>query len=219
MTDISLISVSLLFQSLDLIGVAVFAATGALAASRNQLDPVAFMFFAAVTGLGGGTLRDVLLGITPVFWISDTRYVVVCVVVAVVIFLTGHLAESRYRLLLWADAVGMAGYSILGAAKALSHGASPLAAIIMGLMTASFGGILRDVIAGERSVILRKEIYITAAAVGAGLFVALVSLEAPYWISIICGTLVAFGLRAGALWFGWTLPSYKHPPAKTRSDE
>ena len=95
---------------LDYAGVAVFAATGALAASRKQLDIIGFLFLAAVTGTGGGTLRDVLLGHLPVFWVANPAYMLVCAAIGVIVFFTAHLVESRYRLLLWLDAVGLAAY-------------------------------------------------------------------------------------------------------------
>src|SRR5918994_3336799 len=103
---------------LDYAGVAVFAATGALAASRKQLDIIGFLFLASITGIGGGTFRDLILDV-PVFWIGNRTYVLVCAAVAVLIFFTAHFVESRYRLLLWLDAVGLAAYSVIGAAKGL----------------------------------------------------------------------------------------------------
>ncbi|MBB5754083.1 trimeric intracellular cation channel family protein [Prosthecomicrobium pneumaticum] len=198
---------------LDLVGVAVFAATGALAASRRQLDPVGFAFLAALTGVGGGTVRDLLLGRT-VFWIAQPTPVALCIAVAAAVFFTAHLVESRYRLLLWADAVGIAGYCVLGAARALEAAASPLAAILLGMVTATFGGILRDVLAGEPSVLMRKEIYVTATLAGAGLFVGLVEFGVPFWPAALAGAAACFLVRAGALHFGWTLPTYRSRPGR-----
>ena len=153
-------------QFLDYAGVAVFAATGALAASRKQLDIIGFIFLASLTGIGGGTFRDIVLGLTPVFWVQNSLYLAVCVVTAVVLYFIAPLVEYRYRLLLWLDAIGLASYCVMGAAKGLAAGAPPLAAIVTGMMTATFGGILRDVVSGEPSVILRREIYVTAALAG-----------------------------------------------------
>jgi uncharacterized membrane protein YeiH len=93
---------------LDYAGIALFAATGALAASRKQLDLIGFLFFAIVTGTGGGTVRDIILGRVPVFWVLNPFYIVICCIVGVVVFFTAHLLESRYRLLIWLDAVGLA---------------------------------------------------------------------------------------------------------------
>ncbi|GGE29681.1 membrane protein [Agaricicola taiwanensis] len=206
-----------MFQLLDYLGVAVFAATGALAASRKELDIVAFIFFAAATGLGGGTLRDLLIG-QPVFWIVDTHYLIVPLAAAVLIYLTAHLLESRYRALLWADAVGLASYAVMGSAKAMTAGVAAPAAIAMGIITATFGGIIRDVIAAEPSVMLRREVYVTAAFAGAATFVILVEVGSPFWIAAGCGAALAFLVRAGALLRGWMLPVYRRRPGRDPKD-
>ncbi|MFB2601642.1 trimeric intracellular cation channel family protein, partial [Rhizobium phaseoli] len=153
---------------LDYADIALFAATGALAASRKQLGLIGFLFFAMVTGTGGGTVRDIVLGRVPVFWVLNPAYILVCCIVGVIVFFTAHLLESRYRLLIWLDAIGLAAYCVLGAAKGLAATGSPTIAIVTGTLTATFGGILRDLMANEPSVLLRPEIYVTAARVGAG---------------------------------------------------
>jgi uncharacterized membrane protein YeiH len=192
----------------------VFAITGALAASRKELDLIGFAFLAAITGVGGGTLRDVILGATPVFWIREPEPVIACVVTAVVVYFGAPFVEYRYRALLWADAIGISGYCVMGAARALEAGASPFGAVVMGVMTASFGGIIRDMITGEPSVLLRKEIYITATMVGASLFVLGQWFGLPFWPSALVSAFCAFGVRAGALYFGWTLPTYRSRPGR-----
>ncbi len=203
-----------LLYGLDLLGVLVFALTGALAASRRQLDIVGFAFLAAVTGVGGGTVRDAILGATPVFWITQPAYVAVCVATAVATYFLAPFVEYRYRLLLWADAIGISGYCVLGASRALAVDASPFAAVVMGVITATVGGIIRDIIAGEPSVLLRKEVYVTATVVGAGLFVGATELGMPFWPAALLGAFSAFFVRAGALAFGWTLPSYRSRPGR-----
>ncbi len=205
--------VSILLQSLDYIGIAVFAATGALAASRKQLDIVAFIFFAAVTATGGGTLRDLLLNV-PVFWVRNPAYLAIPLGVAVLVYFTAHLFESRYRALLWADAIGLAAYTVVGAAKTLAVNASAADALALGILTATFGGVIRDVLAGEPSVILRRELYITCAFAGALVFVLLAGIGAPFWVGATLGFLVAFGVRAGALVRGWALPVYRARPGR-----
>jgi uncharacterized membrane protein YeiH len=207
-----------LVQFLDYAGVAVFAATGALAASRKQLDIIGFLFLASLTGIGGGTLRDIILGDTPVFWIRDSLYLAVCAAVAVVVYLAAPLVEYRYRLLLWLDAIGLSAYCVMGAAKGLAAGAPPLVAVVTGMMTATFGGILRDVISGEPSVLLRREIYVTAALAGAATYVVLELLSAPIAVSATAGTAIAFGIRGGALRYGWTLPGYRHRSGRPVED-
>lgn len=201
----------------DFAGIAVFAATGALAASRKQLDIVGFLFFAAITGIGGGTVRDLILG-APVFWIEDHTYVIVCAAVAVVIFLTAHRVEHRYIALLWLDAVGLAAYGVFGAWKGMALTGSPIIAVVMGVMTATFGGILRDLLASEPSVLLRPEIYVTAALVGATGFTLLTLAGAPLMAAALAGFLAAFLVRAGALRFGWSIPAYRGRPGRRPED-
>lgn len=203
---------------LDYAGIAVFAATGALAASRKQLDIIGFVFLAAVTGIGGGTLRDLILGQVPVFWVANPDYIVVTSVVAVIVFFTAHLVESRYRLLLWLDAIGLAAYSVLGAAKGLAATGSPTVAIVTGVLTATFGGILRDLLAGEPSVLLRPEIYLTAALAGAAVYTLAVGLGSPEVAAASLAVPAAFAVRGGALRFGWTFPTYRSRPGRRPED-
>ncbi|KAA0699040.1 trimeric intracellular cation channel family protein [Neorhizobium sp. P12A] len=207
-----------LLAFLDYAGVAVFAATGALSASRKELDLIGFLFLAAVTGIGGGTLRDLVLGRVPVFWVLNPTYILVCVVAGVIVFFTAHLFESRYRLLIWLDAIGLSAYCVMGAAKGLAATGSPTIAIVTGALTATFGGILRDLLANEPSVLLRPEIYVTAALVGACVFVAANATFLPLYGSSALGVAAAFAVRGGALWFGWTFPSYKARPGRHPDD-
>ncbi len=202
---------------LDYAGVAVFAATGAPAASRKQLDVIGFLFLASFTGIGGGTVRDVILGV-PVFWVVNPAYVLVCAAVAVLVFFTAHRVESRYKLLLWLDALGMSAYATLGAAKGLAATGSPTVAIVMGMLTATFGGILRDVLAGEPSVLLKPEIYVSAAMVGAGIYTLADLAELPPAVSAIVAFGAAFMVRGGALKFGWTFPAYRSRPGRRPED-
>ncbi|MGX7874944.1 trimeric intracellular cation channel family protein [Mesorhizobium sp. ORM6] len=202
---------------LDYAGVAVFAATGALAASRKQLDIIGFLFLASVTGIGGGTFRDLILNV-PVFWVENRDYVLICAVVAVLVFFTAHRVESRYKLLLWLDAIGLAAFSVMGAAKGLAITGSPVVSIITGMLTATFGGILRDLLAGEPSVLLRPEIYVTAALAGAAIFTLGDVAGLPQIVSGLAGFAVAFAVRGGALRFGWAFASYKSRPGRRPED-
>lgn len=204
-------------QLLDYAGVAVFAATGALAASRKQLDIIGFLFLASATAIGGGTFRDLILNI-PVFWLSNTDYILICVVVAVLVFFTAHRLESRYKVLLWLDAVGLAAFSVMGAVKGLTVTGSAAVAIITGILTATFGGILRDLLAHERSVILTHEIYVTAALAGAATYTIIDIAGLPMQVSAVVAFLVAFGIRGGALKFGWRFPDYKGRPGRRPED-
>jgi uncharacterized membrane protein YeiH len=204
-------------EYLDYLAIFVFAATGALSASRKQLDLIGFIFLGAITGIGGGTLRDVILD-QPVFWVKNTNYIVVCVAAGIVVFFTAHRFESRYRLLLWLDAIGMSAYAALGTFKGLTATGSPVVAIVTGVLTATFGGILRDIVAGEPSVLLRPEIYVSAALAGAGVFTLADSLGLNQLACFALAMLTAFIIRGGALRYGWTFPVYRGRPGRDPKD-
>jgi len=196
---------------LDWFGVCVFAVTGALVASRKEMDIVGFALLGSVTGIGGGTIRDVILGAQPVFWVREPAYLVTCVVVASVTFFIAHIPQSRERLLLWFDAVGLALFSVTGADSSLLLGASPVIAVALGVSTATFGGIMRDMLGGDSPIILRQQIYITAALLGAAIFVSLISAGVGRDLSAAVGFACAFGLRAAALHWNLSLPRYRRP--------
>ena len=196
---------------LDWFGLCVFAVSGALVASRKEMDIVGFALLASVTGIGGGTIRDVLLGIEPVFWVNQPAYLVTCVAVAVVTFFLAHIPQSRERILLWFDAVGISLFCVTGAEMALASGAGPTISIAMGVATATFGGIIRDLLGGESPIILRQEIYITAALLGSTVFVSLSALGLSQDVSAVAGFFAAFLLRAAALTWNLSLPRYRSP--------
>ncbi|MGE3642408.1 MAG: trimeric intracellular cation channel family protein [Beijerinckiaceae bacterium] len=200
-----------LIGAADLAAAAVFAITGALVASRKRLDIVGFIWLGVVTGVGGGTVRDLLIG-APVFWIANTWPVVVCVAASIIVYFAVQFVRNRYRLILWLDAAGLSLVAIAGTAKGLDAGAGPLVAVVMGVITASVGGILRDVLGHEESVILRREIYVTAALAGAVLYVVCIGLGAPRLWAGAAGVATVFGIRACALAFGWSLPG---PPVRS----
>lgn len=191
---------------LDYAGVTVFALTGALAAARDRHDIVTFWFFAVATGLGGGTLRDLLIG-APVFWISDPAYLWIGAAASLLVWIAGrHIA--RAALLIWLDALGLAAYAVIGAAKALALHVDPAIAAAMGVLTACFGGVIRDVLAGQPSVLLKREISVSAALLAAGLFVALAAMSVdPVWAGGV-GAAAGFALRGGAIHYGWRLVAF-----------
>jgi len=201
----SVIVPSLAYVVLAYAGVAVLAASGALVAARKDHDVVTFAFFAALTGIGGGTVRDLLLD-APVFWLADPNFLTISVAVGALVWLLGH-ARWHEPVLLWLDAVGLAAFAILGAAKAHALGHPPPVSLVMGVLTASAGGIVRDMVAGEPSIMIRREIYVTAAAVAAGVFLGLEPWLGQTWAGA-AGVAAGFGLRAGAIVFGWTLPAF-----------
>ncbi len=194
---------------IGLFGIAVFAVSGALEAARKEMDILGFMLIGTVTGLGGGTLRDVLLGVAPVYWVVHPHYVVICLLVSMITYFAAPYLASRYRALIWMDAIGLATFSVAGAEAALAQGASSLIAICMGVMTASFGGIIRDVLCGESLVLSQRELYVTAALAGSSSYLLLTLLGlAPLWATV-SAFFVAFGLRSGAIVFGLKLPIYQ----------
>ncbi len=207
--------IATLITILDLFGVAVFAVTGALVASRKQMDIVGFALLATVTGIGGGTLRDVMLGLTPVFWVQQPIYAAICIGVAGLVFFTAHIPESRYRLLLWLDALGLSVFCVVGADRALDAGAGAFIAIVMGVITATFGGVVRDVLGGEIPVISRKEIYVTAAVAGAGSFVGGTLAGLSPSAAALGGFAICLVIRGLALYLGWSLPVYRPRPGRT----
>ncbi|GMM92969.1 trimeric intracellular cation channel family protein [Qipengyuania sp. MTN3-11] len=196
-----------LLDWLDLAGVAVFALTGALIAAREQQTFVTMAFFALMTGVGGGSVRDLLIG-APVFWIADPWVALVCLATALLAWFT-PMRWWEGRLLDFADGLGLTAYAVIGAAKALSYGVPPVPAIVMGIVTGCVGGILRDVVAGRPSIIMRPELYVTAAALSAGLCVvgeAVGLPRVPVWIG---AATAGYILRAAAIQWSLALPAYR----------
>jgi len=196
-----------LLAYLDFAGVAVFAVSGALVAALKRQTLVTFVFFAVVTGVGGGTVRDLLIG-APVFWIHENFTLLICVAAALTVWVLPARAWKG-RALLWCDAAGIAAYATYGAAKGIAYGVAPLPAIGMGVLTACLGGIVRDVLTGEPSILMRPELYVTAAALSSALMVGLLPLGLPGTVAALIAALAGFALRAGAIRWGWSLPAYR----------
>ena len=194
-------------ETLSIVGIFVFAASGALAAARLGQTLVTFAFFALVTGVGGGTVRDLLIG-APVFWVHDPVPAITCMVAALLIWFTPRRIWSD-RALDWLDAIGLAAFAVFGAAKAMSYGIPPFVAAMMGVVTGCVGGILRDLLAHEPSILLRPELYVTAAAFASGLFVILrwCGLDVP--VAGLIAAVLGFLLRAVAIWRSIGLPTYR----------
>jgi uncharacterized membrane protein YeiH len=212
----SCLGVAPMFQTatsaLDWLGIIAFTMTGALVASRKQMDIVGFVVLGTATGIGGGTLRDLLLGL-PVFWVREPAYLVTCALASVLVFCAAHIPQSRYRYLLRLDATGLALFAVTGAEKAVLAGADPTVAIGMGVITATFGGIVRDLLGGESPVILSREIYASAALAGA-VFIVLTAAGPPREIAVGAGFASGLLIRAAALRYGWALPRYRQPPSQ-----
>ena len=195
---------------LDLSGIAVFALSGALLATKLRMTLVTVIFFALVTGVGGGSVRDLLID-APVFWVHDPWVAPVVVLTALVAWFT----PSRWwegRMLDWADAAGLAVYAVLGTAKALFYGVETVPAIMMGVITGCVGGIIRDVLAGRPSILMRPELYVTAAALAAALCALGTLAGLPLVVVWSASAVAGFGLRGAALFWNIELPAYSREP-------
>ncbi len=212
MSDVTTQAADIL-RALDLASAVVFAVTGALVASRKQMDIVGFLWLGVVTGVGGGTLRDLLLG-APVFWVVDATPLALCLSVAAIVHFSAHLVASRYRILLYLDAFGMALVTTVGTAKALDMGAGPLVAVGMGVITAAVGGILRDLLGQEPSILLRRDIYVTAAAFGSIALLVADGVGLPKLAATGVAIGIGFGLRACAIRFDLFLPVFRPRPGR-----
>jgi uncharacterized membrane protein YeiH len=181
------VAIEQLIWWVDIVGTGVFAISGALLARRKQMDIIGYLFIGTITGVGGGTLRDLLLG-QDIFWIQDPLYLFVTAAFSIATFVVTAKAHQLMRLLIWFDAVGLALFTVLGAQKTIELGAPYAVAILMGVMSATFGGIMRDVVCNDIPVMLRKEIYISASLCGAIVFVA----GHHWWGPGLLVTLLAF---------------------------
>ncbi len=193
------------FVLLDYFGIAVFAISGALLAAEKRQTLVTFIFFAVVTGVGGGTLRDLLIG-APVFWVHTNATLLICIGAALGTWFVARRMIGRA--LLWFDAAGLGAYATYGAAKAMAFGVAPVPAFVMGVLTACAGGIIRDVLANQPSILMRPELYVTAAALASGLFVGLALLGTPVWMAAAVSAVAGFALRGTAIARGLSLPAY-----------
>jgi uncharacterized membrane protein YeiH len=191
---------------LDLAGIAVFALSGAILAAREKQTFVTLAFLALVTGVGGGTVRDLLIGV-PVFWVRDPFVAPVCLVVALAVWFTPVRWWSG-RLLDWADAAGLAAYAVLGTLKALHVGLPPIPALVMGVVTGCVGGIIRDVLAQRPSILMRPELYVTAAALSAALATIGWLLQLPVALTWSIAAAAGFALRGAAIHWSIRLPAY-----------
>ncbi len=211
-----------LIYCLDLFGTAVFAISGALVAGRKRMDLFGVITLALVTAIGGGTLRDLLLDSRPIFWLKDHNYIYISLAFALVTFFFVRFLHKRTRALLIADAIGLSAFTVIGADKALTMGHTGLIAIIMGIMTGVVGGMIRDVLSDEIPLVLRTEIYATAAMAGALVFVTLKMIAVQEWLYTLAAVLITLVLRLSAIKWRLALPLLSLPPEsppETHKDE
>jgi uncharacterized membrane protein YeiH len=195
---------------LDFSGVFIFAISGAIAANRSDMDIFGYVILATLPAIGGGTLRDLILDV-PVFWLDAPLYIGLAIAAAILVFVFPPKLGKRYTVLEWADAIGLSLFCVLGASKAYALTSDIVVSVTMGVMTAAAGGMLRDIVVNEIPLILRKEIYATAALLGALVFCLIVKYTGEQTLALILGGTVALSIRACALIFDWSLPR-RTPP-------
>jgi uncharacterized membrane protein YeiH len=195
---------------LDLVGVAVFAISGALAAGRRRLDLIGVLVLAAVTAVGGGTVRDLLLDRHPIFWLADARYLFVIIVAALATVLYVRWGRVPWITLDVADALGLALFSIVGTQVAERTGLPALSCILLGAVTGAAGGAIRDVLTARVPLVLQQgSLYAAAAIAGTSLYVVLARLGLERSTAALAGMAVIAGLRLAAIWWGLELPVFE----------
>ncbi|SEA75784.1 Uncharacterized membrane protein YeiH [Desulfuromusa kysingii] len=193
---------------LDLIGTAVFAITGALAAGRKRMDVFGVVVLGCVTAIGGGTLRDLILGSRPVFWIEDTMYLAIPVATAIGTFVVARSRRLPEIVILYADAVGLAVFTAIGFQKGFQVTNMYSIAIVMGMSTGVAGGIIRDVLSGEVPLIFHREIYASASLCGGVLLALLTHLQQPSLFAVSASIMTTLAIRVAALHWNLTLPRF-----------
>ena len=195
---------------LEHFGVAVGAITGALAARGKRVDLFGVLVLALVAAFGGGTIRDVILGEHPIFWVRDGSFVITGTATAIITFFIARVREIPRNVLLVADALTLAFFTVLGAEKALAHDVAPQIAIVMGVITGVAGGMCRDVLMSEIPLVFRREIhlYATASTIGAGCFIAM-----RHWLpgrtsALVAGTIITLALRLAGIRWRLGLPEF-----------
>lgn len=202
---------------LDLFGITVFAISGALAAGRKRMDMFGIVVVAIVTAIGGGTIRDLLLGVRPVFWIERPISIEVAAIAGLATFVAVRFVRPPARLLLLFDAFGLALFTVLGCQQARGLGVPAVTVILMGVLTGSAGGVVRDVLCGEIPSLLRREIYATASLLGGVAFILLDVVGAGGRAEMIIPIMIVLLIRLAALRWRLSLPVFRSredPPSE-----
>ncbi|MGF1699732.1 TRIC cation channel family protein [Photobacterium makurazakiensis] len=199
----------MLIYILDMFGTAVFAASGVLLAGRLRMDPFGVVVLASVTAIGGGTIRDMALGATPVFWVTDPNYLWVIFITCLI----SMIAIRKPKQMPWyflpvADAIGLAVFVAIGVEKALRFGATPMVAVLMGVMTGCGGGVIRDVLAREIPMVLRTEVYATACIVGGIVHTTALYINVDPSVATLAGITTTLTIRLAAIRWHLSLPTF-----------
>lgn len=206
-----------LFRAAELIGIVAFAVSGGYAAVRAGMDWLGVMVLGIVVAVGGGTMRDVMLGGHPVWWVRDPEQLIVAAVTAVaVIVIATVLPQSKpdtWRTVLYADAVGLAAFTVTGTSVALRAGVPPWLAVTFGVVTGTGGGVIRDVLVRRKPLILVGEIYALAAVAGGALYATLIRTDLPSGVVATSSIALVLVIRAAAMRWHWQLPHFREPSA------
>jgi uncharacterized membrane protein YeiH len=205
--DISVQIIPQLINWISILGLAVFALSGAVYAAEKEMDILGFILIGTVTAIGGGTIRDLLLDV-PVFWIQKPFNIYICFVASIFAYFAASQIRLRRRWMLWLDAAGLAAFAVIGTQVSLAHGAPPIISIVTGVMSATFGGVIRDVLCAETLTLTQPEMYVTCAVLGASLFAILSGLNVNIEIAAGLAFSACFALRMAAIMFGLQLPRY-----------
>lgn len=195
-----------LLYALDLLGTAAFAASGAWAGIRRDMDLFGVLMLGLVTATGGGTLRDLFLGDTPPFIFKDETYLYLSIAVSLAIFLFHKRLEFLHHPLLYFDAVGLGTFVVIGTGKALAFKMGFVGSVMMGVMTATAGGMIRDVLSTQVPLVLRKEVYASACIAGAALLFLLDRISFPRTWSLLAAAVTVIAVRLLAIRYNWSLP-------------
>lgn len=195
------------FQIIDILGTIAFAISGVLVALNKKMDPFGVFIIAFVTSVGGGTLRDILIGETPVFWMTDMTFIYVISATTVISVLLRYRLNYLRKSLFLFDTIGIALYTVIGVQKGIDANLHPIICIALGTMTASFGGVIRDILCNEIPVIFRKEIYATACILGGLVYFLLLQFNIENMYVVIISGLVVITIRIVAVIFKISLPS------------
>ncbi len=198
-----------------LVGIVAEAMTGALAAGRKQMDLFGVVIIGCATAIGGGTLRDMLLGNYPLIWVENVHYLLAIAFASLLTVAIAPVMRYLSKLFLAIDALGLAVFSIVGAQKTLMLGFSPTIAVVMGLVTGVFGGVIRDILCNQVPLIFKKELYAVISLFTAGLYVTLELFQVVEWINLVVCLTLGFSLRMLALKYQWSIPTFDY---QTSSD-
>jgi uncharacterized membrane protein YeiH len=187
-------------DAIGIFGVVVFAVSGALAAGRHRMDPIGFILLGTITAIGGGSLRDILLD-RPVFWTEAPEQLVISIIVSLVTYFVVPPSLARKKWIAWSDAAGLAAFAVQGSFIALDQGVSPVVAVVMGMLTATGGGVVRDLLCGDRAMILSGQLYASTALAGSVVLVVLVATGVSNNLAATIGFLIVLLTRGATLIF------------------